>query len=357
MKQLRTTEISFTFMGSFLGAGFVSGRELWQFFGQYGLWGFGGVLLAVLLLAVLGVVLFRLAKKTGIERMERIVIWKENRLMENLIGAVELSFLFSIFVAMASAAGALAEQLTSIPVLRILTSAVFCAAVGAVSLRGIGAMVKVLSRVVPLLVVLTLAISVLAAVRAEGNWQWGDAQQMHGTFAWILPAFTFVSYNFFCEIGFLASLGKRIPKFQSAFFGAFGGGALLGIASCAILVAIAAVSGASASELPMVTIAFGQNTVFGIAYAVLLLCAVFGAALSVFYPIPVFFERFQTVQKHRAGFVAMVSVAAWLGSLIGFSNVIEYVYPLYGYLAFGILICMVIHAIKVRYMEKKGEMK
>ena len=39
--------LGFTFAGCYLGAGYVSGQELWQFFGCFGWQGIAGLLLAV----------------------------------------------------------------------------------------------------------------------------------------------------------------------------------------------------------------------------------------------------------------------------------------------------------------------
>ena len=41
--------LGFTFAGCYLGAGYVSGQELWQFFGCFGRQGIEGLLLAVAL--------------------------------------------------------------------------------------------------------------------------------------------------------------------------------------------------------------------------------------------------------------------------------------------------------------------
>ena len=38
MKQIKTFSLAFTYVGCFLGAGFISGQELWQFFGAFGNW-------------------------------------------------------------------------------------------------------------------------------------------------------------------------------------------------------------------------------------------------------------------------------------------------------------------------------
>ena len=49
MKQIKTMTLAFTYVGCFLGAGFISGQELWQFFGAFGNWGYVGFALAALL--------------------------------------------------------------------------------------------------------------------------------------------------------------------------------------------------------------------------------------------------------------------------------------------------------------------
>ena len=49
MKEIKTWSLAFTYVGCFLGAGFISGQELWQFFGSFGNLGYVGFLLAVVL--------------------------------------------------------------------------------------------------------------------------------------------------------------------------------------------------------------------------------------------------------------------------------------------------------------------
>ena len=42
-----TLRVGFTFAGCYLGAGYVSGQELWQFFGCFGRRGIGGLVVYV----------------------------------------------------------------------------------------------------------------------------------------------------------------------------------------------------------------------------------------------------------------------------------------------------------------------
>ena len=52
MKEIKMWSLAFTYVGCFLGAGFISGQELWQFFGNFGNWGYVGFVLAALLFTV-----------------------------------------------------------------------------------------------------------------------------------------------------------------------------------------------------------------------------------------------------------------------------------------------------------------
>ena len=74
MKEIKIIPLAFAFAGCFLGAGFVSGQELWQFFGEFGVKGYIGLLLACVLLAAFGVIMMRLLQKSGIEKAEEIMV-------------------------------------------------------------------------------------------------------------------------------------------------------------------------------------------------------------------------------------------------------------------------------------------
>ena len=70
MKQIKTFSLAFTYVGCFLGAGFISGQELWQFFGAFGNWGYVGFVLAALLFTVIGILFVRLTQMTKCAEMD-----------------------------------------------------------------------------------------------------------------------------------------------------------------------------------------------------------------------------------------------------------------------------------------------
>ena len=62
MKKISVPRLALTYAGCFLGAGYVSGQELWQFFGTFGLWGLLGLILALGFMMSFSVILIRLVQ-------------------------------------------------------------------------------------------------------------------------------------------------------------------------------------------------------------------------------------------------------------------------------------------------------
>ena len=104
-------QLGFTFAGCYLGAGYVSGQELWQFFGCFGWQGIGGLLLAVALSFFFGVLLLRLVQRTGCDQTDALVIHRPLPLLRGAVGLLQLLLLFGLLVIMTAGVSALAAQL------------------------------------------------------------------------------------------------------------------------------------------------------------------------------------------------------------------------------------------------------
>ena len=141
MKEIKIIPLAFAFAGCFLGAGFVSGQELWQFFGEFGVKGYIGLLLACVLLAAFGVIMMRLLQKSGIEKAEEIMVPWDVPFLRMAAGLILNIFLLCVVVIMTAGVGATVEQLLAVPAQ--ITSAVFVFLMGVVALLGISGMMKV----------------------------------------------------------------------------------------------------------------------------------------------------------------------------------------------------------------------
>ena len=69
MKKISWVQLCFTFVGVFLGAGFVSGQELWKFFACFGAAGLAGFLVSAGIMTAAHGALLGLVRSTGEARI------------------------------------------------------------------------------------------------------------------------------------------------------------------------------------------------------------------------------------------------------------------------------------------------
>ena len=115
MKELKAIPLAFTYAGCFLGAGYVSGQELWQFFGSFGNWGYVGFVIAIGLFVMLGIMLIRLTQMTGCEAVDRLLVPWDIPWLRTAAGLIMAGMLLCTTVIMTAGVAALLHQLFAVP--------------------------------------------------------------------------------------------------------------------------------------------------------------------------------------------------------------------------------------------------
>lgn len=323
MKKIGSLSLGLAFAGCFLGAGYVSGQELWQFFGAFGSSGIAGLVLAAALLFFVGVIMLLLGRATGLSDIGRLVIERDVPVLRAAVMVLEGLFLFGIGTIMSAGVGALIEQLVSLP--SFIGSAVFAAVVALVSLAGLSGMVSAFSATVPVLAAVTLVFGALSV------WENGivlpqsaaaSSNPLMGS--WAVAAVSFACYNVFGGIAI--------------------GTALLLLIACSVLVSVSASPEVCSAQLPMLALAQERGIVWGGVYGVLLLLAMFGTALSGLVAlVNMLAVKFPRVETRRKPFTAVVALGMFLGSLFGFGDLIGVVYPIFGYCSSVFIVLMTVH--------------
>lgn len=353
MKQLSSTQIALSFAGCFMGAGFLSGQELWQFFGTFGGYGLVGMVLALAAFWFFGLLVLRLARLTGLRSFDHIIVFWKSPWLRRLVSWIFLLFLFSATVAMFAGAGALLEQVFGLPAM--LGSALFSLLVLLIALTGAAGLVAAFSLVVPLLMVLTVAVTIwcfitlpaapiAATAFSSGNPLLGN---------WVFAAVSFISYNMMATISIMVPLADGMERPKTLGKGlAMGSAAMAVLFVCILLPLILYGPLVPNSELPMLALAQRLAPALGICYAVLLLGGMFTSALSGLFAIT---ERVPKLWKFTPlQWTAILCAASFVASLIGFKNVIASVYPVFGYIGLFALVAIVVHGFKLRTEIKQG---
>ena len=353
-KKWNAGSIGLTFAGSFLGAGYVSGQELWQFFGSFGGGGLLGVLAAMALLAVFGLALMYIISRTGIAEMDAVLVpWERLAWLRKLSSALQLILLFGVIAIMYAGGGALLEQLFSLPTW--LGRTLMAVLVTLVALRGLRGAVGAFSLIVPVIVALTLLFGGMALARygvslpAFGAAQGSNPLMRSAAFG----AVTFAFYNFFGSVGILAPLGEAASSGKAARRGVLLGTALLLLIAYSVLLAVMAVPETADAELPMLALAYGLSRPLGYVYGILLLLCMYGSALSMTVAITTYASaRSERVEKRRGWFILALGALGYAASSVGFGDLISVVYPVFGYCSSVFIVCLLVHASQTR---KKSE--
>lgn len=347
-KKIAPLQIATVFTGSFLGAGFLSGQELLQFFGVFGLYGVAGMVLSIAAFCFFGLLVLRIAKRTGHTEFDRIIVPLDLPWLRSLVSGIFLFFLFDVMVAMIAGAGSLLQQVFGLPV--AVGGALMTVLVLAVALMGAAGMLAAFNIVVPLLVAAAILISGAAffllptgtietRAFASGNPLLGN---------WFCSAVSYISYNMVAAISILVPLTAGIEDEKTIHKGlTLGAGFLTLIFVFILLPMILYTALVGQADLPMLELAYRIGRIVGLVYAVLLFCGMFTSALSGLFAIT---SRIQ--QKAPAlslkRFIPFLCLLAFLFSLFGFKNMVAIVYPICGYIGFFALLGVFLHYLSLK---------
>ena len=356
MKEIGAWRLAFVYAGCFLGAGYVSGQEMWQFFGVFGIGGVWGLMLAAVLQVFFCSILLSLVRNGNIYEIDRVAMRRDRPFLRALIGGAQLLLLIGVSVIMSAGVGALTEQMLGRG--GMAASALFCLLVFLTAMRGMRGLVSVFSVTVPLLVFAALTLAVFAVLHFGGEPPSLPTAETKNPFLshWIIGAVSFVSYNLFGSIAVLIPTARILRDRRAARRGAVLAAAMLFPVAVAILLSLRLAPEAVDADLPMLALAQMIHPAVGRAFALLLLAAMFGTALSCVVAVHTdLARRFAAPALYPALSVFVLTVIAFVGGLFGFGELIGWIYPIFGYLGFAVLCAIVAHERHLRRRAKEKE--
>lgn len=342
-----TISVSAVIAGAFIGAGFVSGQELWQFYGAFGKAGLFFLLFSMSLLFLLCAGFCTFCKKTNNFSLENSVFPNASSKVNTLFALIEVIFYFCLCTIMTSGFISLIDGYFGKTV-SFLAGAVFTAVAGVCIFFGFGALVKLFSFFVPILVVLTLIISFNTLIKNGVTLPTEESTEDAVSKSPLVASLLSVSYNFFGSVGILAPLSlasKSLGQLKRAsFIGIF---SLFFIALCIILSIFSTETCDSA--LPFLDTAKKLSPVWGVFYSLLLSGAMFSCTFSS--GVCVFDWVKQKIKLNTYGKIIFLSVfctSFFVLGKVGFSNLVSTVYPAFGYIGFIVILAVLFNCVHKR---------
>ncbi|WP_186576872.1 YkvI family membrane protein [Aquibacillus kalidii] len=327
----------FLIIGTMIGAGYASGRELWQFFGnESGL----AILLFTILFSLSTFVILKISfdKKTShyLPILQELVGKKLAVLYDGMI----FIYLFSTTVIMLAGSGATLEAFHLPNWLGILIISI---PLIIVFIRDIDGVLSLNSFILPLLIVGLLSVLVSFSVQQDLAFLPDISKQRNWT-----AAFTFTALNILPLIAVLGAIGKQVKRKGEVWIASMGSGLVLGVISYIYNNSLIQISDeVLLYEIPLFAILRHYPYLMFVFISILLWLAIFTTAVSGTLGLV---TRFRERIKAPLWVIAICIVIPMLPlTSIGFSTLIEYLYPLYGLLNLYVLSSLILYPIINRY--------
>lgn len=320
--------IAAAYIGTVVGAGFASGQEVLQFFDAYGWHGLIGIAVASLLFFFLGYSVLLIGRYRKAKSHMDIVYFTNGKVVGAAIDIIITAFLFLALSAMIAGAGAIFNEQFRIPA---IWGAVIMALITMLTvITGIKGVIKVISYVVPFLILSVVFISLHSLfTNPLTSKDIETAKALSGaTPNWFLSAVNYACYNTVISIAVLAPMGAKTAKRKNLFWGALAGALGLGVGITAIYLSVLTnISDVAQKEIPMILIASRISVIIKLLFATVLFAEVYTTAVGNLYG---FVHRF-SLKSSRLWLIFASSAIALIVSLLGFSNMVKYLYPAVGY--------------------------
>lgn len=329
-------QIAATYIGAVVGAGFASGQEIMQFFVPFGRQAYWGTVMVTLLFILLGMTVLRLAMRRQFNSYQEIVGYLLGPRLGRVVDGFLSLFLFLGLCIMLAGSGAIFAEHLDGPAGLGIGLAVLCLAV--VLTGEVKGLVWFNSLLVPVKFLLCLGVC-LAAVWLTPGGPPLISPASPGlnpvSSSWIWASLLYVSYNLVLGMVVLASLGPYAERAGNT-LGAVLGGVGLGVFALAIIYALQVNYPAVAEyEVPMLYVAALVHPGLKYLYGIILWLGILTTAVANAYG---FAQRLAALSRlsYRTC-LGLTLLAAIPFAQFSFADLIQIVYPFFGYVGLALM--------------------
>lgn len=320
-------KVIFVIIGTLIGAGFASGREIYVFFTQFGKIGLIGIIITGIITGTMIYRVLTIVKTYEIFNYNRLlerINWKHQKI-NKLINFIVNSFLLISFYIMVAGFSAYLKQSYGINI--YFSSTLFVIICYLIFKKNIEGVIKVNEILVPILLILIIFIGMknLPFIITKK-----DMTQTTNSNYFLISSLLYASYNSIVLIPVLTGLRNYLTNKKQII-------RISIICSLIIILLAILIYGLllrdtffiSQLEIPLIEITMQFGKVFKYIYGFVIIASIFTSAISTGYSF------LKNIAKSKDGYNAallLICVSSIFISNIGFSKLVETLYPVFGIL-------------------------
>ena len=324
-------QIAAVFIGTVVGAGLASGKEITQFFTSFGITSFLGILFCGVFYILMGSIIAKIGIKYNLNSYSDVLKTISPNLLGKITGIITTFYLISSASIILAGSGALINQFFGIP--KIIGSLIMLCIACVFLLRGTEGLIEVNSFIVPALLCTITLILVLYFLFCKDSISLQYISSFEppkdGVF---ISTILYAGYNILCCSGVLVPLSNETKNSKAMVYGiAFGALGLTLLSGTINLLLLANQPYIFELEIPLLLVAQRFGNVIQALLLVIIWLEMFSTEVSDVYSISKTLEQSFNI-KFKKGIFIVLAVALPI-SQIGFSNLISTLYPLFGLLS------------------------
>ena len=316
-------KVMLVIIGTLIGAGFASGKEVYIFFNKYGSYGIYGIILSGIIISI---VIYKVLKKSinsEINNYNDLITKISNSKMVNksLMNIINIFLLISFFVMVSGFASYFYQQLGINSVIMAAIMAILCFITFNKNIDGI---TKVNTMLIPFLIIFIIITAILNSKNFIENFYYLDVNIE-----------SFLIDNIL-DISMIQE--KDLAKISG-----LTGFIFVALGICLYSLLTIGQSYVQFLDIPIIFIMSKFGSVYSNIYGVVVAIAIFTSAISAGYG---FLENFEySKAKYRRVSITICFISVFV-SMIKFSYLVEVLYPIFGLLGF-IQIILILKSKKV----------
>lgn len=324
-------QIAVVFIGTIVGAGLASGKEITQFFTSYGLVSFWGILFCGIFYILMGSIISKIGIKYNLNSYTDVLKIISPNLLGKITGVITTLYLISSASIILAGSGALINQFFGIP--KIVGTLIMLAIAIVFLLRDTEGLIEVNSFIVPGLITTITLVFILYFMFSKDtmsiNFITSIEPKKNGI---ILSTILYAGYNVLCCSGVLVPLSNETKSSKIMIYGISLGALGLTLLSCVInLLLFINQPYIFELEIPLLLVAQRFGNLIQALLLVIIWLEMFSTEVSDVYSISKSLEQTFHIKFNRGIFIVLA--LALPISQIGFTNLISTLYPLFGVLS------------------------
>jgi transporter len=323
-------KIALVIIGALIGAGFASGQEIYLFFFSYGKRGILGIGVSAILLGIIIYKTMIIIKKNKITTYKEFLLsivpkkWRKEKVLEIINIIINIFILITFYIMIAGFGGYLAETIEIPQIIGSSILAIMCVIIMSKETKGI---VKVSEIIVPILIVFIVVIGVYTVISTNVANKIEQMNIINGS-SWLVSGVLYASYNTILLIPVLISVNNIIDRREvskTSIVITF----MIFLLATAVFVSMLKIDvNIKKIEMPVSYVIGTQLPKLKVLYGIVILTSILTTAISLIAGL------MQNVKEknNKKIMLCLICISSIFISQIGFSALINFLYPIFGYI-------------------------